>query len=239
MTTTSMAPGPAAGAATEPEATPGRSLPALIAAAGLVVVAVALVLMFGVARPPALSSLADQPEPAPSASVAWSAWDGDSACIHVARPDGGTSKVTCDQDAGEVLAWDDDGIAVWSWGPSDAVRWIDPATGEEQRRERMDDERIFDRWGSGVIRSRTSDGVLTVTNDETGGVLWAVQAPESYRVHEGSISPDGAWIAMFDSAERLLVVPADGSTEPRVWTDDGTSWEGLIWEGTPLERRDP
>jgi hypothetical protein len=65
-----------------------RNLVLLVAAGVLATVVVVLVLVFGVVRPPALTSLVDEPMPAPSAAVAWSAYEQDDGdCLHVARPD--------------------------------------------------------------------------------------------------------------------------------------------------------
>jgi len=217
-----------------------RSTLALVAAAILLVVVVGLVLLFGIARPPALPNLTDQPDPAPSAAVAWTSFDSDDGpCLHVARTDGTTASLTCNLD-GQVWAWDDDGIAVFIYGPRDALQIIDPATGEIVERRQVDAvDGIEGRQPpmpspGGTVSSRHTDGTLTVIRDDTRDVIWEVEAPEGYRVGSGAVSPDGAWVAMFDSAERLLLVPADGSGEPRVWAEDTTEWEVPVWEGTLL-----
>lgn len=214
-----------------------RSTLALAAAGLLLVVVVGLVLLFGIARPPALPSLADQPDPAPPAAVAWNSFDRDDGpCLYVARPDGTTESLACNLE-GEVWAWDDDGIAVFAYGPRDQLEIIDPVTGEVVDRREVDDVDGSERpvpSPDGIISSRHSDGTLTVTRDDTRDVIWEVDAPEGYRVGQGAVSPDGVWVAMFDSAERLLLVPADGSTDPRVWAEDTTEWQIPLWEGTPL-----
>ncbi|MCA1782295.1 MAG: hypothetical protein LC679_09025, partial [Intrasporangiaceae bacterium] len=116
-----------------------RSTIALVAAALLLVVVVVLVLVFGIARPPALPNLTDQPDPAPSAAVAWTSYDGDDgACLYVARTDGTTEPLECNNLDGQVWAWDDDGIAVFIYGPRDALQIIDPATGEIVERREVD-----------------------------------------------------------------------------------------------------
>jgi outer membrane protein assembly factor BamB len=212
---------------------PERSKAALLAAAVLLVVVIGLVLVFGIARPPALPSLAEQPDPAPPAAVAWTSYDTeDGPCLQIATSDGGTEKLDCNLE-GEVWAWDDAGIVVYTYGPRDHLEVIDPATGELVERREARGEGAAGPPDGGV-RSRTTDGILTVTRDDTRDVLWEVDAPEGYRVSSGAVSPDGAWVAMFDSAERLLLVPADGSSDPRVWAEGTTEWGTPVWEGTPL-----
>ncbi len=211
---------------------PQRSTVALVAAALLLIVVVALVLVFGIARPPALSSLADQPDPAPPAAVAWTSFDPDDGpCLHVARPDGTTEVLVCNLD-GEVWAWDDDGIAVFTYRARDELEIIDPATGEVVERREVDPEGRSGPSPGGTVSSRHGDGTLTVTRVDTRDVIWEVDAPEGYRIGQGAVSPDGNWVAMFDSTERLLLLPADGSAEPRVWAEDTTEWDLPVWEGS-------
>lgn len=215
-------------------ARPERSKAALLTAALLLIVATVLVLVFGIARPPALPSLADVPDPAPPAAVAWTSFDPDDGpCLHVARPDGTTEVLECSLD-GEVWAWGDDGIAVFTYRARDELEIIDPATGEVIERREVDREERSRLSPGGTVSSRHGDGSVTVTRDDTREVLWEVDAPEGYRVGQGAVSPDGNWVAMFDSAERLLVIPADGSAEPRVWAEGTTEWNTPVWEGTPL-----
>lgn len=210
-----------------------RSIPILIAAAVLVVAVVVAVLLFAVARPPELASLTDVPDPAPAGPVAWSGWGEDDWCLSVARTDGRVDELTCAREGGEVQGWDDDGILIWSYGPRDELVVIDPDTGEELDRRDVDPEDLGrplqDEW----VSSRYRDGVLTVTRRGADVPVWEVEAPEGYSVEEGMVSPDGAWVAMFDSEERLLLAPADGSAEPRVWAEGTSRWGVPVWEGTP------
>jgi hypothetical protein len=231
--------GPTGGApapATEPEGTSPsnqRSVVALLVAAGLVAVVIALVLVFGIARPPALATLAEEPEPALTASLAWSQWEEGGACLYVVAPSGEARQVDCGYDGEELVAWTDDGIAMLVWGPRDGLELIDPDTGEVVDTVRGESEAWFDREG-GVVRTRTVDGTLTVTLRDSGVELWRVDAPENYGVNDGFLSPDGAWVVLVDGAGRLLLVPADGSSEPRIWHEVDQAWVRPVWEGTAL-----
>ncbi len=213
---------------------PTRNVVLLVVAAVLVIAVVVVVLLFGVARPPEVVALVDQPDPSPSAAVVWNDDRNDEPCLTVASPDGTTTELTCTDEFGEVIAWDDNGVVVRTWGARDRLQWIDPATGEQQQRDEVDDPTGFETYRTSDITSRARSGTLRVTLDETGEVIWETDAHDGYRVQAGAVSPDGAWVAMVDSADRLLVVPADGSQPPRVWAEDVASWEAPVWEGTSL-----
>lgn len=214
---------------------PGRNVVLLIVAAVMVIAVVVVVLLFGVARPPELVSLADQPEPAVSASMVWRVDEGSEPCLQFVTPDGVRSEeILCDYDLGEIVAWDDQGVVLRSWGMQEELRWLDPASGEEVQREQVSDEGSVAAHPGSDITTRARSGTVRVTLDATGQVLWEVPAHEGYRVQTGSVSPDGRWVAMVDSARRLLLVPSDGSAEPRVWAEDVPSWQAPVWEGTTV-----
>ncbi len=219
---------------------PDRSVAALAAAGGLVVAVVVLVLLFGIARPPALAQLSEAPFPDLASGVAWNAWeqaDGDrdvGQCLFVARPDGTQEQLSCDRLGAEVIAWDEQGVAQRSWDMPEEIVWYDPSTGDEVRRETVDDGRDLGPPRDVRISSRHEDGEFVVRREDTEAVLWSTSAPENYGINVGAISPGGEWVAMFDSAGRLLVLPADGSLEPRIWVEDAPGWEVPVWEGTPL-----
>lgn len=211
-----------------------RSLALLLIAAALVITVVVLVLIFGVAHPPEVAALEDQPDPAPSARVVWNDDENDEPCVTIAAPDGTTSEVTCTVDRDEVVAWDEDGIVVRTWRVREELRWLDPETGEEVGRDEVDDPAAFETYRHSEVTGRSRSGTLQVTLDETGELIWETEAPDGYRVQSGSLSPDGAWVALIDSANRLLVVPADGSQPPRLWAEDVSTWQAPVWEGTSL-----
>jgi len=213
-----------------------RSVALLVAAAVLVLVVVAIVLLFGVVRPPALPALSDAPTPAPPAAVAWSAWERDGSCVTAAWPDGRVDEeLHCESDGGEVVAWTQEGIVLTTWrgaGSEEVV--VDPATGEvvDWRTVEPDGDPPEPVGGpSGAVHTERRDGVLVVTDDRHR-VLWEVEAADAYEVTSGARSRDGGWYAMVDSAERLLVVPADGSASPRVWAEGVPRWQRVVWQGT-------
>jgi hypothetical protein len=222
---------------TRPAASPGdvpgdgdRSMPLLVAAAILVLLIVGAVLLFGVERPPALESLADVPDPAPSASVAWTAWSGEEMCVSVARPSGEVAQLLCDRNGGELVGWPEPrALELHTWD-DDVTRTIDVGTGEVLDRSSGSVE--WERIGESTVRTQHRGGRLTVRLEPDDTVLWRTEAPERYDVHGSARSADGDWVAMVDGAGRLLVVAADGSAPPRVWAREVDVWEAPVWEGT-------
>jgi hypothetical protein len=208
----------------------------LLAAAAVVVVTVGLVLLFGLARPPELTSLAEDPEPG-LPSVAWVHWDRES-CLTVATAEGEMREVTCGLRGEEVLGWEAEGIALVVWGPNEQLELVDPVTGEVQDVRALERQVLEDleRGRDGGVATRQHDGVLTVRLD--GTVLWEVDAPEAYWLNPGSVSPDGRYVAAFDSADRLLLLDATGERAPRVWLEDVEGWQAPVWEGTPVPAAD-
>jgi hypothetical protein len=200
---------------------------ALVAAAVVVVLVVGLVLLFGVVRPPVLAPLTD---PRFDGAVAFTEWDRE-ACVTVLEADGTREQVWCDEFGGELVAWAEEGLVVRTWpGDREELVTIDPASGEVLGSVGGHADEGY--WREPEVRpGRARDGRLEVRHD--GVVLWSTEADDRYEVTAGWLSPDGAWVALQDSAERLLVVPTDGSAPPSVWADDVEPYATLVWRGTP------
>jgi hypothetical protein len=207
-----------------------RSLPLLIGAGLLVLLVVGGVLLFAIERPPALDSLAEEPLPAPTSRLAYLVEQPDGNCIRIAQPDGTTTGPWCDRAGGELVGWDDEGLLSRRWDGTERVRILDPETGEVLGRAQ--DRAWREPFDQQVVWTERRDGELIVRLDEDDMELWRVASPERYEIRSSSRSADGAWVAMVDSADRLLVLPADGSSGPRVWTTDVSQWTWPVWEGT-------
>lgn len=208
---------------------------ALVAAAVVAVVAVGLVLVFGVTRPPQLAATGDDPALVPTAAIAIHGWRDGESCVRVVAPDGATHEAWCHEDGGELLGWSDDGIVVRSYGRHDEVELVlDPETGEVVSSAGARPERGTTARYDGVTlttsRASGSSGDLEVRLPD-GTVLWRVDAPDSYDVTGGWRSPDGDQVALLDAAGRLLVVPADGSQPPRIWAEGFGPWDEVAWQG--------
>lgn len=226
------------GSPTPPDTRPDdRSVPLLIAAALLVLAVVGAVLLFGVERPPPVEPLAAESPFTPPASIAWTVRNGDEPCLHVGDPRGEVRELLCDERGFEVIAWTDEGILAHRLGVVEGnVVAVDPATGE-----RSEVSFDIDRGPRDGVRPLTDreDGTLVVSIvDDTAErtVVWEVDAPDAYDVDNAAISPDGAAVAMTDTAGRLLVAPTDGSEEPRLWSDEVEPYTQIVWQGTDPTR---
>jgi hypothetical protein len=200
----------------------------LVGAAALVVLAVGLVLTFGIHRPPALASLAEEAQPAPPGEVAWLAWDEDGrSCVQVATADGAQREVGCGRDLGELVGWTAEGLLLRTWdGGGEHVTVMDPTDGTvTARRASIDDD---GPWLEQGLWSRWEDGALTVHDETDDGVLWRVDAPSSYRIEVSARSPGGDAIAATDTAGRLLLFNSEPGP-PRIWLEGVDSWTPLVW----------
>lgn len=210
------------------------SLAYLLGAVGLIAIVAVLVMVFGVVHPPALPSLKSAGV-TPPGGVAWTQWDDvdDCTALMVARPDGSVDRLACDDNSGDVLAWTKAGVVTLSWVSSGAVLLTrDPISGEVVNRDSTTGDYAGD-FGSNVTSFRR-DGKLVVTLEPLGRELWTVAVRRGYEVRVGAMSPDGGWVAMTDTADRLLLVLATGG-DPVVWASGASnSWMAPVWEGTPI-----
>ena len=212
-----------------PSALPKRSVAALVAAGALVLVVVAVVVTFGVVRPPDLDSITQGPPV--TGAVAWTQWEGERTCVMAATPDGQVTRVRCDRDYADLRAWTDEGIIIHRWSGSGSDVVIDPVSGQviESRPIPEGEQPIYT---GEAITSYHEDGMLIVEDLETDDELWRIAIASVYRVHGGTASPDGRWIAAGDSAGRLLVFDRESGSGPRVWvTDVDVGWM-VVWQGT-------
>jgi hypothetical protein len=217
------------------EPTRDRSIPLLIAAAVVVVVSIALVVAFGIKRPPALESIAAASD-APTEGLVRFEYEREDTCLVVYSVAGGARELTCELDGGEILGWQDGRIGLRSWS-NVGEEWVvvDASSGAVLSRQLLsaEDTKRFLNATTSVVRVAHKDGVMTVTLASTGATLWTVEAPTNYRAEVSALTADGRWVAMIDTARRLLLVPADGSSGPFVWLDDIEGyWEPIRWEGT-------
>ena len=234
---TSDAPRPSSPAARPPRTDPARR-GSLIAAAAVVVLTVGAVVLWGVERPPELSPLEPGGGFAPEAGIAWTDGDDTGSCVHLARPDGSSSELTCEV-RGRVVGWDDRGVLVQEFVPdgTDLVI-VDPDTGDRQT-EALD-EPIQRGAGDEVVGRHLDDGdVLRIEDRRSSDVQVAnLAAGPSYDLRWGEYAPDRHGVAVIDSADRLLFIPVDdrghGVDAPRVWVEDVEAFDA-VWQGRAPE----
>jgi hypothetical protein len=221
--------------------TRGRDPVWLLAAAVLAVAAG--VLIFGVDWPPQVDTVtADSPH-TPSARIAWWTFTNGRDCLDVADTDGFVRELTCIDVTGGLVGWTEQGILMKEEpGLAQAIFALDPDTGERTVLERTvtpdhepDPPAVTEREDGRLILSldHTPPEPMAPEATRLGRiVLWDVEAPQGYDVVRTLPSPDGTAIAIHDNADRLLVMPADGSAEPLLWHTDVPPRADLSWEGT-------
>jgi len=215
----------------------------LLAAAVLAVAVTAGVLIFGVDRPPQVEPVTADAPHTPPARIAWWTFTNGRDCLYVGDTDGSVREVTCIDVTGQLVGWTQEGILMQEEpGHAQAMLAIDPDTGERTVLERTvepdyepDPPAVTEREDGRLILSvdHTPPEPMEPAETRLGRtVLWDVEAPQGYDIGRTVPSPDGTAIAFHDNADRLLVVPADGSAEPLLWHPDIPSRAGLTWEGT-------
>ncbi len=210
----------------------------LIGAAALVVIVAILALVFGIIRTPALEGLTDAQRAALPGGVAWTEFNDREGCadLMVAQPSGGAESLTCSEQLDRIVGWTEDGIITVAWTDNgENLQTRDPATGEVLSSRNLGgylDKPDAEGIGSGFTVER-SEGLLVLAN-RSSTVVWETEADARYKIGTLAVSSDGRWVAMTDSAERLLVVKADGSEPPAIWATGVRewSWRSVTWEGT-------
>ncbi|MBN2177693.1 MAG: hypothetical protein JW722_08605 [Demequinaceae bacterium] len=219
--------------ATKPTALPRGDIRYLVAAATLVVAVIGLAMIFGIVRAPALDDLTQ--DRAPSLSIAWTEYNERSDCtdLMVARPTGVVESIVCSSSLDRVIGWPEDGLVTIAYGrDGDHLEVRDPVTGEALSSQGLNTYVEKPKDDGGFAATRV-DGLLVVA-DQWGTPIWEVEADARYEIGSIEVSPDGLWIAMSDSAERLLVLPSDGSSDPVIWATGvgGVFMVSPVWEDT-------
>ena len=87
---------------------------------------------------------------------------------------------------------------------------------------------VVERDGARVEGAYEDDAAQILITGDVHSILYSVDAPDDYRFEDCRWSADGSWIFCLDTKHRLLVVPADGSGDPRILAGDVSSpyWDG-------------
>ncbi len=217
--------------------TTARRRTVAIVAAGLVVVVVtAIIALAGIVPYPSFPTLAAAPQPEPPGRVAFTRWeDREGTCLYVATPAGAVHQVRCgDEVGGYGTGWESPGrLAIRSYGPGgDVVEIVDADTGDTlATRPGSTPDKVppTEPGVTGRVVARSADGHARLLVNENGSLrtLLDVTGPDSYRFSDPTVSPDGGWAVLSDSADRLLVVRLTGEPAPRIWA---THAGNAFWE---------
>jgi len=203
----------------------------VVAAIALVVLVAGFILLVGYVPPPSFPDVSEA-APAPPGTVVFQRWEDQQTCIYTIPAAGGRQdRVACDPEFGQPLGWTADGhIAVLTYGPEAArVKVLHPTTGEvvatgaavgaEQAMYEAHEAR--GRFGGKQLEAtayRGSAGIATRSEGDAVGdsleEILRVEAPRTYGMWDLQWSPDGRWILVVDSENRIIVAAADGSRGP-------------------------
>lgn len=217
-----------------------RAVVSIVAAVSVLAVVTVIIFVFGVIPLPEFPSLTDQPDPSIPGTVAY-VTHGRESCISTVPASGGSAtEVWCGQYA-DVPAWTPDGLlVVTDYFAEPVYVLIDPATGSEVdrvriegdsdggpvpypfdlRRQRPDGAVVFTDWqgdGAATVRVRFADGTERT-------ILSVDDAPGDYNFSDAQWSPDGSRLLISDSAGRLIIANVEGEANPRVVARDQETW---------------
>jgi hypothetical protein len=222
----------------------------VVAVAGLVVlagVAVVAVFALGVRHVPDYPTLAEQPDPPLTGTIAWSGWTDDQGpCTWLAELGSEPRQLWCGEEPDAPFgyaAWqgfDESGnliVASYRVGPDteeSTLFTVDPDTLEViaerpiDASERPPDLTVRDDGAEAVVRHGDDDGSweVQVVQDGTTRTVLSASGPDDYSMWGAQWSPDGRTIVVFDSARRAIAVAADGEPNPRVIA---TNADRLAW----------
>jgi hypothetical protein len=208
----------------------------LLVAAGVVaLVTLGVVLRFGLVGPPGLVAVDAATSPEHALAVLSYRDSERGQCLDVIDPDGAVREVRCQLDGvGPLLGWDERGILVLRFTSfGERLEVLDPLDGRVLARDDVDMREVGGGRFDTVIDVERTGGTLTVRGEDLA-VLWAVMAPDGYRISASARQPVTGDIAMLDTAGRMLVL-RPGDVEPRVWAQGlDRSYGEIVWQGTPL-----
>jgi len=228
-----------------------RATLAIVLSVTVLAAVLVVILVFGVIPFPEYASLADQPDPAIRGTIAFVQGDDPPCAMTIPAGGGPATEVGCGWEmGGEGLAWTADGLLVtldFTGNPAQYVL-IDPATGEIVERIDTDvngPEPLFERPDLARFDDSTlivgSAPMLTRDRTDNGAVIWIsrqgaprtvlleVDGPRNYRFRTAIWSPDGNWVLVSDSLDRLLIVRATGDPTPRILVEDVQPWNRSAW----------
>lgn len=179
---------------------PARRATVAVAVAGAVTLAVAgAVWRYGIVPVPEFTALAERPDPSIAGTVTFR---GDDDCLRAVPAGGGTVR----------------------------------------RAGRCDDDHRFEAGGLGEPRLADGSEVEVPYEDEQRArivarspvdgrrrTLVSVRAPADYSFETVVVSPDGRFLLVTDSEGRLLVGPADGSSDLRLLARGAEPYGRPVW----------
>ena len=214
-----------------------RLWPVVVTIVAIVVIAGGVLLwraIQGATRIPEFPSLVDTPDSSLHGTVAYLDWSYP-GCLHVVSASGSYARdLGCP--GGTNLMWLPDGrLQIWPYTgaevPGGAGQPIfgkifdvtagtseDMASSDIPPQSGADNGPILGPNGERVTVSKSGDTIELATDGPSGSttLLSIPEAGEQYEMTVWGWSPDGAWVMMYDSAARLLIVTTSKPSTARV-----------------------
>lgn len=207
----------------------------IVAASGALAVAVGVVLAvvaLGTLPVPDFPTLEERPDPAFPGIIAYARHPGLRTCLHTVESAAGEREVTCLDVHSELLGWTPDGhLVLQRLEPGQRVLVVDPRSGRILRRAPAHHpEPRPGQEGHPRVREDGSElathedrgpaEVVVLPPDGPARTLLSVEGSRDYRFWHAQWSPDGEWVLVSDSIDRLLLLKAAGDPVPRVLATD-------------------
>lgn len=195
-----------------------------IAATGLVVVALVLVVVFASFVPiPEFAPLADADLTGYVAYGVETSDDGDLGTAIADLTDGTTVDADVRARDGEPVGWNDDGdLVVRQFVPDDRLLFIDPATGQRVgEAETSDDETL-----PPPVWVDRRDGRIVLERDDGLGTA-SFEAPDGYDVTSATTWGDEG-IAFVDTVGRVAVTRLGDDAVPVLVAEDAVVFGGIV-----------
>jgi hypothetical protein len=182
------------------------------------VVALVVIVLFGLRFGPDFPDLYQDGGPTIEGSVAFSV-DDDDTCVQVLDvATGGQTEIYCSELVW-IEGWNKAGdLVVHQAEMFDYVLVIDPVTGAVEPTG-ADDDVVPSEVSALRANSAEGHATLTYVGPESSTILIDVDGPRDYRFYDRGITADENWVWVVDSENRLLVVATDGSSGPWLVAD--------------------
>lgn len=206
-----------------------RSRKTVVAAVVAAIVAIAItttIVVVGLTPIPEFPSVAEQPTPALTGTIAYSSFDSEDTfrtCVHVVAASTGVDRqLRCSDDYSAEMAWLEDGrLAIAERSDverSDVPQWdvrlFDVATGAESENFQVGEG--DPAFSTTLFSSEPHFGVFQSGAEEQsiqwqGRAVLEVDGPRDYFFETPQESPDKQWLLVSDSESRLIVVAANAT----------------------------
>jgi hypothetical protein len=201
-----------------------RRAVAIVASAGVAVLAIVLVVLTSLVRIPEFATLQESPQ---TGTVVYGRESDEprGTWVVVDLTSGERTTLSTARES-ELVGWDDDGIVLVEYGPSTQRELVvDPRTGEVVSESAVD-ESAGDRVWADPVWTEHEDGEIRFVQ-EFDDVVASFPAPDSYDVTTASSMGDGR-VVFVDELGRVAIVTGVADAVPVLVGDDAVPWQQVL-----------